>query len=100
MQGALQGIATTTLRAVIGGISLDDALSEREHINTMLRTRLERGLYRTVLPGDWARKHDTGGTFEVDDPAEAGQSVAGELHKKLDGAGLDLNPVIIGLEVE
>lgn len=35
------GIATTTLRAVIGGISLDDALSEREHINTMLRTRLD-----------------------------------------------------------
>ncbi|MFH1524448.1 MAG: SPFH domain-containing protein [Chloroflexota bacterium] len=35
------GIATTTLRAVIGGISLDDALSERERINTMLRTRLD-----------------------------------------------------------
>ena len=35
------GIATTTLRAVIGGIPLDEVLSEREHINTMLRTRLD-----------------------------------------------------------
>jgi regulator of protease activity HflC (stomatin/prohibitin superfamily) len=35
------GIATTTLRAVIGGIPLDDVLSEREHINNMLRTRLD-----------------------------------------------------------
>ena len=40
-ESAAQGMATTTLRAVIGGISLDDVLSEREHINTMLRTRLD-----------------------------------------------------------
>jgi regulator of protease activity HflC (stomatin/prohibitin superfamily) len=38
---AAAGIATTTLRAVIGGIPLDDVLSEREHINNMLRTRLD-----------------------------------------------------------
>ncbi|HKZ43800.1 MAG TPA: SPFH domain-containing protein [Anaerolineales bacterium] len=38
---AAQGMATTTLRSVIGGIPLDDVLSEREHINTMLRTRLD-----------------------------------------------------------
>lgn len=35
------GIAATTLRAVIGGIPLDDVLSEREHINNLLRTRLD-----------------------------------------------------------
>jgi regulator of protease activity HflC (stomatin/prohibitin superfamily) len=29
------------LRAVIGGIPLDDVLSEREHINNMLRARLD-----------------------------------------------------------
>jgi regulator of protease activity HflC (stomatin/prohibitin superfamily) len=40
-EAAAQGMATTTLRAVIGGIPLDDVLSEREHINTMLRTRLD-----------------------------------------------------------
>jgi regulator of protease activity HflC (stomatin/prohibitin superfamily) len=38
---AAQGMATTTLRAVIGGIMLDDVLSQREHINTLLRTRLD-----------------------------------------------------------
>jgi regulator of protease activity HflC (stomatin/prohibitin superfamily) len=38
---AAQGMATTTLRAVIGGIPLDDVLSEREHINNMLRNRLD-----------------------------------------------------------
>jgi regulator of protease activity HflC (stomatin/prohibitin superfamily) len=40
-ESAAQGMATTTLRAVIGGIVLDDALSEREHINNMLRARLD-----------------------------------------------------------
>ena len=35
------GMATTTLRSVIGGIALDEVLSQREHINTMLRTRLD-----------------------------------------------------------
>jgi len=38
---AAAGIATTTLRAVIGGIPLDDVLSQREHINVLLRTRLD-----------------------------------------------------------
>ena len=38
---AAQGIAATTLRAVIGGIQLDEVLSEREHINTLLRSRLD-----------------------------------------------------------
>jgi regulator of protease activity HflC (stomatin/prohibitin superfamily) len=40
-EAAAAGMATTTLRAVIGGIILDDVLSEREHINNMLRTRLD-----------------------------------------------------------
>ena len=38
---AAQGIATTTLRAVIGSIMLDAVLSEREKINVSLRTRLD-----------------------------------------------------------
>lgn len=38
---AAQGMATTTLRSVIGGIPLDDVLSQREHINQLLRTRLD-----------------------------------------------------------
>jgi regulator of protease activity HflC (stomatin/prohibitin superfamily) len=40
-EAAAQGMATTTLRAVIGGIPLDDVLSEREQINNLLRTRLD-----------------------------------------------------------
>jgi regulator of protease activity HflC (stomatin/prohibitin superfamily) len=39
--GALQGIATTTLRAVIGDILIDDVLSKREQINEVLRTKLD-----------------------------------------------------------
>ena len=35
------GIATTTLRAVIGDISLDDVLARREHINQVLRVKLD-----------------------------------------------------------
>lgn len=37
--------------------------------NAMLAERIGRGWYDTVVLGDWARKHDTGGTFRVDDPA-------------------------------
>ena len=40
-EAAAQGMATTTLRSVIGGIMLDEVLSEREHINNMLRSRLD-----------------------------------------------------------
>ena len=40
-ESAAAGIAATTLRAVIGGIPLDDVLSEREQINNLLRTRLD-----------------------------------------------------------
>jgi regulator of protease activity HflC (stomatin/prohibitin superfamily) len=36
-----QGMATTTLRSVIGGIPLDEVLSQREHINTTLRVKLD-----------------------------------------------------------
>ncbi len=39
--GASQGIATTTLRAVIGDISLDDVLAKREQINNILRAKLD-----------------------------------------------------------
>jgi len=39
--GALQGVATTTLRAVIGDILLDEVLSRREQINEVLRVKLD-----------------------------------------------------------
>jgi regulator of protease activity HflC (stomatin/prohibitin superfamily) len=39
--GALQGVAATTLRSVIGDILLDDVLSQRERINETLRQKLD-----------------------------------------------------------
>ncbi|MCS7236056.1 MAG: SPFH domain-containing protein [Armatimonadota bacterium] len=39
--GAARGIATTTLRAVIGDIVLDDVLARREQINQVLRAKLD-----------------------------------------------------------
>src|ERR671932_20106 len=39
--GASQGIAATTLRAVIGDIVLDDVLARREQINEELRRKLD-----------------------------------------------------------
>jgi tRNA pseudouridine13 synthase len=42
--------------------------------NRLVALRIERGLFETVLVGDWARKHDTGGTFEVSDPADAARA--------------------------
>ncbi|MFA5164815.1 MAG: SPFH domain-containing protein [Candidatus Omnitrophota bacterium] len=38
---ASQGIATTTLRAVVGDIALDEVLSKREQINQILRQKLD-----------------------------------------------------------
>jgi regulator of protease activity HflC (stomatin/prohibitin superfamily) len=37
----VQGIASTTLRAVIGDMTLDDVLSKREQINEILRVKLD-----------------------------------------------------------
>ncbi len=39
--GAAQGIAMTTLRAVVGDIPLDDVLAKREEINQGLRAKLD-----------------------------------------------------------
>jgi regulator of protease activity HflC (stomatin/prohibitin superfamily) len=39
-QGALNGIATTTLRAVVGDMMLDDVLSKRDQVNDVLRVKL------------------------------------------------------------
>src|SRR2546425_5482469 len=43
---AIQGIATTTLRAVVGNIPLDDVLAKREQINEELRLKLDEITHR------------------------------------------------------
>lgn len=37
--------------------------------NALLARRIQQGLYQQVVEGDYARKHDTGGTFLVEDAA-------------------------------
>src|SRR5947209_3564740 len=39
--GAAQNIAATTLRSVVGDITLDDVLAKRDEINDVLRTKLD-----------------------------------------------------------
>jgi len=48
--GSAQGMATTTLRAVIGDIPLDDVLAKREEINQVLRVKLDE------VTGRWGVK--------------------------------------------
>lgn len=38
--------------------------------NALLAERIERGIYREVLVGDWARKHSSGGMFTIDTESE------------------------------
>jgi regulator of protease activity HflC (stomatin/prohibitin superfamily) len=40
-EGAAQNIAATTLRSVVGDMSLDDVLAKREHMNEVLRLKLD-----------------------------------------------------------
>lgn len=49
-QGAVQGIAMTTLRAVVGDIPLDDVLTRRDHINQVLQVKLDE------VTGRWGMK--------------------------------------------
>jgi len=39
--GAAQNIASTTLRSVVGDMALDDVLAKREHMNEVLRVKLD-----------------------------------------------------------
>lgn len=58
------GIATTTLRAVIGDIPLDDVLAQREHINQILRVKLDEVTER------WGVKVTAVEIREIDPPRE------------------------------
>lgn len=61
---AAVNIATTTLRAVIGDISLDDVLAKREQINDTLRTKLDEVTER------WGMKITTVEIREIQPPRE------------------------------
>jgi len=53
------------------------AALQSQIFNALLAGRVRDGRFATVVAGDWARKHDTGGTFEVlDAAAEAPRALA------------------------
>src|SRR5437764_14111776 len=49
--GAAQNIAATTLRSVVGDITLDDVLAKRDDINQILRTKLDEITERRGVKG-------------------------------------------------
>ena len=67
--GALQGIAMTTLRAVIGDILLDDVLSKRDQINAVLRVKLDEQTER------WGGKVTTVEIREIIPPKEVQEAM-------------------------
>jgi regulator of protease activity HflC (stomatin/prohibitin superfamily) len=61
---AVVGLATTTLRAVVGDISLDEVLSQRERINELIRTRLDHET------GRWGIKVTNVEIREIEPPSD------------------------------
>lgn len=67
--GAAQGIAMTTLRAVVGDIPLDDVLAKREDINRVLRAKLDEVTER------WGVKVTTVEIREIQPPADVQEAM-------------------------
>ncbi len=61
---AVVGLATTTLRAVIGDIDLDEVLSQRDRINELIRVRLDQETER------WGIKVTNVEIREIDPPRD------------------------------
>ncbi len=71
--GAARGIATTTLRAVVGDISLDDVLAKREQINQVLRAKLDEVTER------WGVKVTTVEIREILPPKEVQEAMTRQM---------------------
>lgn len=70
---ASQGIATTTLRAVVGDIVLDDVLSKREQINAVLRVKLDEVTER------WGVKVTAVEIREIEPPREIQEAMTRQM---------------------
>jgi len=70
---ATEGLATTTLRAVIGDIALDDVLSKREEINQKLRVKLDEVTHR------WGVQVNAVEIKEILPPAEVQESMTKQM---------------------
>lgn len=75
---ATANIATTTLRAVIGDIVLDDVLSKREQINDILRVKLDETTER------WGMKITTVEIREIDPPKAIQESMNRQMSAERD----------------
>ncbi|HXF82021.1 MAG TPA: SPFH domain-containing protein [bacterium] len=71
--GAARGVATTTLRAVVGDISLDDVLAKREQINQVLRAKLDEVTER------WGVKVTTVEIREILPPREVQEAMTRQM---------------------
>jgi regulator of protease activity HflC (stomatin/prohibitin superfamily) len=71
--GATQGIATTTLRSVVGAISLDDVLAKREDINNMLRGKLDEVTSR------WGGKVTSVEIREIEPPQDVQEAMTKQM---------------------
>lgn len=72
-QAAAQGIATTTLRAVIGDISLDDVFAKREQINVMLQEKMDSVTAR------WGVKITTVEISDITPPTEIQEAMTRQM---------------------
>jgi regulator of protease activity HflC (stomatin/prohibitin superfamily) len=71
--GASQGIATTTLRAVVGDIPLDEVLAKREEINHLLQARMDEVTQR------WGVKITTVEIREITPPKEVQEAMTRQM---------------------
>ena len=71
--GASQGIAITTLRAVVGDIPLDDVLAKREQLNHLLQTRMDEVTQR------WGVKITTVEIREITPPNEVQEAMTRQM---------------------
>ncbi len=81
-RAASQGIATTTLRAVVGDIVLDDVLSKREHINETLRLKLDE------VTGRWGVKVTAVEIREILPPREIQEAMSRQMSAERDRRAL------------
>ncbi len=68
-RAAVIGLATTTLRAVIGDINLDEVLSQRERINNLIREKLD------VETARWGIKVTNVEIREIEPPRDIQESM-------------------------
>jgi regulator of protease activity HflC (stomatin/prohibitin superfamily) len=71
--GAVQGIATTTLRSVVGDLPLDDVLAKREDINNVLRGKLDEVTSR------WGGKVTSVEIREIEPPRDVQEAMTKQM---------------------